>query len=265
MRPVSTVSLDIIIPAHNEQHRIDTTLLDYRTRCGDAELSLVVALDDCSDRTAELVAQHAQRDPRVHATPYPRLGKGGVVSEAFRTSHAEYVAFVDADGATPPDELLRLVDVCRHTGSDIAIASRYHPASVLPVPRSRGRRLAGAGFATAVRHLFRLPYADTQCGAKVIRAEAARRITPLLSARDFVFDVDLLTTARQLGYRIAEVPTVWLDKDGSRVTTGRDSARMAASLGLLWLRSRVIPVQLPSAEVMDLPAARRANEAGHAA
>ncbi len=51
------------------------------------------------------------------------------------------------------------------------------------------------------------------------------------------------------------MPTIWLDKDGSRLSTGRDSLRMAASLGLLWLRHRVVPVQLPSAEVMDLPAA----------
>lgn len=257
--------LDIVIPAHNEQHRIDHTLAEYRATCLDPAVSFVVALDDCSDRTAELVDTHAADDARVHAMPYPRLGKGGVVSETFRRSQADYLAFVDADGATPPDELLRLVDACEATGADIAIASRYHPASVLPVPRTRARRLAGRGFASAVRHLFGLPYFDTQCGAKVIRSAAARRITPLLSARDFLFDVDLLTIARELGYRVAEVPTVWFDQDGSRVTAGRDSARMAASLGLLWLRARIIPVRLPTAEVMDLPAAARGRRDPHAA
>ena len=261
----TAVRLDIVIPAHNEQHRIDETLTSYRQACPDESVHFIVALDDCSDDTAELVERHAATDPRVQAVSYPRLGKGGVVSETFRASQAEYLAFVDADGATPPAELLRLVAACDDLDSDIAIASRYHPAAVLPVARGRARRLVAAIFARVVRRLFGLAYFDTQCGAKVIRRGAARRIVPLLSSRDFVFDVDLLATAGELGYRVAEVPTVWLDKDGSRLSTGRDSLRMAASLALLWLRHRVVPVQLPSAEVVDLPGTTRHKGVHHAA
>jgi glycosyltransferase involved in cell wall biosynthesis len=249
------VLLDIIIPAHNEQHRIGQTLDTYCTSCQSPDVRFVVALDACTDNTARLVDERRASDLRVDMRGYPRLGKGGVLAEAFRESHADYVAFVDADGATPPEELLRLVEACERFGTDIAIASRYHPASVLPVARGRARKITARCFATAVRGLFDLPYFDTQCGAKVLRRAAAERITPLLSARDFVFDVDLLTTARTLGFSVAEVPTVWLDRDGSRLATTRDSARMAASLGLLWLRNRVVPVKLPSADVVELPTA----------
>lgn len=247
------MQLEIIIPAHNEQHRIAQTLQDYSVRCPGSDIGFTVALDDCTDHTAALVSKHRMDDPRVRATDYPRLGKGGVLAEAFRHSEADFVAFVDADGATPPEELLRLVETCRRLNSDIAIASRYHPASVLPAGRSRLRQMTAKAFALAVRRMFDLPYADTQCGAKVLRRSAAARITPLLSARDFVFDVDLLTTARALGLSVAEVPTVWLDRDGSRMSTARDSARMAASLALLWLRNKIVPVRLPSAEIVALP------------
>lgn len=251
------MQLEIIIPAHNEQHRISDTLDAYSAAFDDSDVafdvSFMVALDDCTDSTAELVTKHQTADPRVRATDYPRLGKGGVLAEAFRDCQADLVAFVDADGATPPSELRRLVDICQSTDSDLAIASRYHPASVLPGRRSRFRRLTARTFAMAVRCFFGLPYADTQCGAKVLRRNAAQRLTPLLSTRDFVFDVDLLFTARKLGLSVAEVPTVWLDQTGSRMSTARDSARMAASLGLLWLRNRVVPVQLPSAQVVALP------------
>jgi glycosyltransferase involved in cell wall biosynthesis len=64
----------------------------------------------------------------------------------------------------------------------------------------------------------------------------------LLSSRDFLFDVDLLVTARKLGYDVVELPTVWVDQEGSRLAPGGDSKRMAASALRLWLHHRVIPV-----------------------
>lgn len=254
--------LDVIVPAHNEQHRIGATLTTYRAALPE-DARLLVALDDCTDDTATVVADQAEDDSRVVALPYPRLGKGGVLLETVRRSDAAYVAFVDADGATPPHELLRLAEVART--ADGAIASRWHPSSLLPVRRSLARRVASAGFAKAVRSLFRLPYADTQCGAKVLSRELAERVVPLLSSRDFLIDVDLLVTARALGFQVHEVPTIWIDREGSRLSTRFDAPRMAASLARLWLHHRVLPVQLPAAPHADPPsppAQRPARVAG---
>lgn len=102
-------------------------------------------------------------------------------------------------------------------------------------------------FALLVRRLFGLPYRDTQCGAKVLRRDAARLLVPLLSARDFLFDVDLLVAARSLGLQVAEVPTVRVDQDGSHLQAGRDGRRMALSALRLWLHSHVLPVPGPEA------------------
>lgn len=240
------MDLHVIIPAHNEQHRIGNTLSAYRRDCATPNLRITVALDDCTDATADVVAAHAAEDERIDAVHFPRLGKGGVLSEAFRGSKADLVAFVDADCATPPAEMMVLAHTVQETGADVAIASRWHPSSVLPRRRSLGRRVASAGFASTVRALFALPYRDTQCGAKVLTRAAVDRIVPLLSSRDFVFDVDLLVTARALGMRVAEVPTVWIDQDGSRVRPVHDTLRMGASLARLWLHHRVVPVQMPA-------------------
>lgn len=210
-----------------------------------ADTRFWVALDGCEDGTAAIVQRHAADDARVGWVDYPKLGKGGVLMEAFRTcaeGDADLIGFVDADGATPPSELLRLVAAV-DAGADGAIASRRHPTAVTPGDRSLVRRMASAGFAFGIRRLFRVPYADTQCGAKVLRAEVVRRVAPLLSSRDFLFDVDLLHTAAHLGYRVAEVPTVWVDQEGSRLRPGRDARRMLWSSLRLWLHHRVIPVE----------------------
>ena len=144
---------------------------------------------------------------------FPKLGKGGVLMETFRRC--------DAD----------LVGVRRRRRCDAARRAGPHDARRRPTPtasspaagcRRRSRRAPGAaaarstsrGFAWGVRRLFRLPYADTQCGAKVIHRRVAERVVPLMSSRDFLFDVDLLIVARRLGFDVVEVPTVWLDQAG---------------------------------------------------
>ncbi|GGL64035.1 hypothetical protein GCM10011575_23090 [Microlunatus endophyticus] len=255
------MSLEIVIPAHNEEHRIAQTLHAYSNELLQSDLTITVALDDCTDATAEIVDSYATDDDRIRAKEYPRLGKGGVLSEAFRSTDADMVAFVDADCATPPSEIEVLTSTLAQTGADIAIASRWHPTSVLPRPRPLGRRIASRGFATAVRTMFSLPYADTQCGAKVLTRGAAGRVMPLMSSRDFVFDVDLLLVARALDLQVAEVPTVWIDREGSRVRVVHDSMRMAASLGRLWLHHQVVPVKMPARPAMEIaqPAFGRAT------
>lgn len=236
------MSLDVVIPAHNEEGRIGRTLDLYRHEDLGAPARFVAALDGCSDQTAAVVRDHAMSDPRVQLLELPKLGKGGALMEAFRTCTAEMVAFVDADAATPPTELRRLVDAVAD-GADVAIASRRHPAAVTPCTRPRSRRLTSAGFAFGIRRLFGLRFRDTQCGAKVIRRTALQHMLPLLSSRDFLIDVDLLVTAQSLGLDVVELPTIWLDQGGSQLRPAADARRMALSALRLWVHHRTLPIE----------------------
>lgn len=239
--------LDVVIPAYNEQDRIGRTLAAYRKSFSEEQTRFLVALDGCSDATAEVVHALRERDERIELLEFPKLGKGGVILESFRRSDGEFVAFVDADCATPPGELHRLLALAERRELDGAFASRRHPASVLPRRRTLGRRTTSFLYVALVHALFGLPYRDTQCGAKVLRREAVERIVPYVSSRDLVFDVDLLVVARSLGLRLAEVPTVWIDQSGSRIDAVGDSRRMAASLLRLWLQHQVAPIASPAA------------------
>lgn len=256
--------LDIVFPAHNEERRIGRTLTAYRAAFSDPRTRFHVAMDACTDGTARVVAEHRRRDARVQAHAFPKLGKGGVLSEAFARADGELVGFVDADGATPPAEFGRLAEAAAAEGG--AIASRSHPASVLPAPRPLTRRVTSAGFALATRRLLRLPYSDTQCGAKVLRRDVADAVIPHLQLRDFLWDVDLLLTARERRQRIVEVPTVWVDQDGSRVDAIADARSMGRSLLRLWweARRRPAPASAPAASPAPAPARRERTSAVHA-
>lgn len=242
--------LDLVIPAHNEADRIAPTITAYLRQLGPDD-RILVALDSCTDRTAEVVQDAAGGDRRVVVHRYPKLGKGGVIIETFRRCSADLVGFVDADGATPPFELMRLVELVDSGTVDGAIAGRRHTSAVLPRTRPPLRRITSAGFALGVRALFGLPYADTQCGAKVLRRSVVESCLPLLSSRDFLFDVDLLLTAGRLGARLAEVPTVWIDGEKSRVDVFRDSRQMALSSLRLWLHHHVLPVPPPEPAALE--------------
>src|SRR3954451_2738262 len=231
------------MPAHNEEDRIDRTLRAYRAACPDDGVRFLVALDSCTDRTPDIVHAHERVDRRVRSFEYPKLGKGGVIAETFRRADADLVGFVDADCATPPREMLRLADAAGRV--DGAIASRRHAASMLPARRPLAREITSAGFAGSVRVLMGLPYLDTQCGAKVLRREVVHDVLPHLAARDLLFDVDLLAAANERGWRIVEVPTVWIDQEGSRVRPMADWRRMGTSLVRLWLRWRVLAARRP--------------------
>jgi glycosyltransferase involved in cell wall biosynthesis len=234
------VSLDIVIPAHNEEQRIDRTLRAYRAGFPQDDVRFLVALDGCEDATSDVVRAHAVQDDRVVLHEFPKLGKGGVLMETFRRTDADLVAFVDADCATPPAELARMTELADET--DGVIASRRLPASFTPCSRRRGRSLTSSGFAWGVRHLFNLPYADTQCGAKVIHRRVVDRVVPLMSSRDFLFDVDLLLVADRLGFEMVEVPTVWIDQAGSKLSAAADASRMLKSALRLWIHHRTMPV-----------------------
>jgi glycosyltransferase involved in cell wall biosynthesis len=139
------MSLDIVIPAHNEEQRIERTLRAYRTGFPQPDVRFHVALDGCNDRTADIVRAHAGVDARVHLHEFPKLGKGGVLMETFRRCDADLVGFVDADCATPPAELARMTHAAAE--ADGVIASRRLPASFTPGSRRAGRSLTSSGFA----------------------------------------------------------------------------------------------------------------------
>ena len=76
----------------------------------------------------------------------------------------------------------------------------------------------------------------------MLTRRAAAHSVPLLSSRDFLFDVDLLLVAKQLRYDVVEVPTVWIDQAGSKIDVRRDARRMFAGAMRLWIHHHTIPI-----------------------
>ena len=79
---------------------------------------------------------------------------------------------------------------------------------------------------------------DTQCGFKLFSRRAAQHIFPYQHLPTWIFDVEILLLAKQLGVPVAEVPIEWHEVDGSKLHVVTDSLQMLRDL--LVLRANVL-------------------------
>ena len=233
-------SLLILIPAYNEERRIEPVLRDYAQFFGNnysGKFQIVVVLNGCTDNTLGVVQKVEAEFPKVRPLEFKEpINKGGALIEGLKLAAlGDLIGYVDADGATPPHAFLELV---RHmNGADCVVGSRWLPDSVIHQAQTGNRRFASRAFHLIVQWLFRLNIHDTQCGAKVMKREVVEKIHPYLRIADLAFDINLLVSIKRAGFRILEVPTEWTDKAGSKVTSSlfRSSLTMLLSVVRIWL------------------------------
>jgi len=226
-------SVLLLIPAYNEEARIEPVLREYAEyfrNSSEVECQLVVVLNGCVDDTIGVVKRVAETNAEVSWLEFPDpIGKGGALIEGLKLAPlADYIGYVDADGATSPKafhDLIKLRDQ-----ADCVIASRWLPGAVLHQQQTSKRQFASRVFHFIVQSMFWLNIRDTQCGAKVMRREVVEKIHPSLCIADMAFDINLLYAIKRAGFKILEVPTEWTDKMGSKVVLGRTSLTMLLSI-----------------------------------
>ena len=229
MPPAS--SLAIVLPAYNEAERIGPALdelFGYLVSPEGAGLPRpidVLVLDDGStDATTALVAVRPEAvgrldgvTLRIHSVSHG--GKGAAVRAGMLASDSDLIVFSDADMATPPDELPKLVAAL--ADHDVALGSRIQPdGSDMRATQPMYRRMLGKAFHQLASIWVVGPVEDTQCGFKGFTRAAAHDLFRQQRILSIVFDVELIYLARRRGYRVAVVPIRWFDKRGSRMTPG---------------------------------------------
>jgi len=230
---VTDPSVLLLIPAYNEESRIEPVLREYAAffkQQYQGKFQLVVVLNGCRDNTLGVVQRVAAEYPSISWLEFKApIGKGGALIEGLKlATMADLIGYVDADGATPPHAFLDLV---RHIeGFDCVIGSRWLPGAVLHQQQSGKRQFASRVFHFIVQMFFWMNIRDTQCGAKIMRRAAVEEVHPLLRIADMAFDINLLYALKHAGYRILEIPTEWTDKIGSKVVLGNTSLTMLLSV-----------------------------------
>jgi len=229
----------LVIPAYRESGRLPAFL---RSVCNTFAASpwrfAILVVDDGSgpEEQAKLSKLIEELQPSTPQLLPPVLfpknrGKGHAIRAGWaRGAGWNWLAFVDADGAISPAELMRLCEMAQLRQPPAALFASRIKMLGHTVSRSGSRHLLGRVFATMVGFAILPEIYDSQCGCKIIPGSAWPRIAPEMQEDGFAFDVELLAALLKHRIAIREEPIDWFDQPGSRVHPFRDSLRMAKAV-----------------------------------
>ncbi len=205
----------VIIPMYNERENAAAII--------DAVMALphgfdVLVIDDNSpDGTAAIVQEKMQQYPgRVLLTERAgKLGLGTAYITGFRRALDEgydYIFEMDADFSHNPKDLERLLEACTTGGADVAVGSRY-VTGVNVVNWPMGRVLMSYYASKYVRMVTGMPVHDTTAGFVCYRRRVLEAFDlDEIRFKGYAFQIEMKFTAHQMGFRVAEVPIIFVNR-----------------------------------------------------
>ena len=230
----------VIIPTYNEIENIEAIV--RRVLSLEGGFDVLVIDDNSPDGTADKVRALREEFPgRLHLVCRPgKLGLGTAYIQGFRWSleHGyDYTFEMDADFSHDPDDLARLYAACAEGGADLAIGSRYcKGVSVVNWPI--GRILISYFASVYVRKILRFKIFDSTAGFLCYRRRVLETIDlDAIRMKGYGFQIEMKYTAHRLGFQIAEVPVIFINR---QVGTSKMSSGIfgEAFWGVLKLRFR---------------------------
>jgi dolichol-phosphate mannosyltransferase len=205
----------VIVPTYNEVENLEPAVDAIRAAAPDVHILVV---DDTSpDGTGELADRLAASDPRITVLHHgARAGLGGAYLAGFGVALAagfDILIEMDADGSHPADTLPALIarlDAPDH--ADLVIGSRRVPGGgFVDWPAAR-RLLSRAGNAYA-RLALGIQVKDATAGFRAYRAEVLRSLAlDDVESRGYCFQIDMTLRVLDAGYRVAEVPIIFTER-----------------------------------------------------
>lgn len=204
----------VIIPTYNEKENIEKIIrVVFKLK---ENFHILVVDDGSPDGTSDIV-KNLQKEFSESLYILERKEKSGLGSAyiaGFNWSLEkgyDYIIEMDADFSHNPNDLPRLYEACRK-GADLAIGSRYcNGVSVINWPI--GRVVMSYYASTYVRKILGMKVFDTTAGFKCYRRKLLETINfDKIKMRGYGFQIEMKYNAYKLGFKIEEVPIIFVDR-----------------------------------------------------
>jgi dolichyl-phosphate beta-glucosyltransferase len=216
--------LSVVIPCYNEESRIRKNLpriIEYLEK-EYPNYELIIIIDLGKDRTLDIAKKLGNKKTKIIVNK-KRMGKGYAVRQGVMKAKGDYIFFLDIDLSAPIEELPKLFKYLNEY--DVVIGSRALNKS--HVKKRIDRKILGFLGNLLIQLFLFKGIKDTQCGFKIFRREAAKRLFALQQNTGFGFDFEIIFLAHKFGYKVREVPIRWSHVGGSKVTFASHFATLA--------------------------------------
>lgn len=207
----------VIIPMYNERENA-AAIIDAVLGKENGLFDVLVIDDNSPDGTAAIVKDKIAEYPgRVHIIERSgKLGLGTAYIAGFKWAldhpQYKYVCEMDADFSHNPDDLVRLRKPLADGEGDVAVGSRYL-TGVNVVNWPMGRVLMSYFASKYVRFVTGMPVCDTTAGFVCYRREALQAMNlDNIRFKGYAFQIEMKFTAYQMGFRVVEVPIVFVNR-----------------------------------------------------
>ena len=206
----------VIIPTYNEKENIEKIIRAINKL--DKQFHILVIDDGSPDGTAAIVKRLMADEfaGGLFIVERPgKLGLGTAYIQGFKWAlehDYEYIFEMDADFSHDPADLPRLYSACHDEGYDLAIGSRY-VSGVNVVNWPMGRVLMSYFSSKYVRFVTGFKVHDTTAGFKCYRRRVLQTIElDKIKFRGYAFQIEMKFTAYKIGFRIKEVPVIFVNR-----------------------------------------------------
>jgi len=219
----------VVIPCYNEAQRLNIDAFEKFIMNNSSTFDFMFVNDGSKDNTLDILNNLSIKLP--NNVRVLNLEKNSGKAEAVRNgiNHAyllntfSYVAYFDADLATPLSELLLLKNIVDNNSSLIMVLCSRIKRLGANVKRNFKRHVLGRVFSTSASVILNLPVYDTQCGAKLIKTEVVPQVFKEPFITSWLFDIEIIARIRNLYPKeienvLYEHPvTQWEDVGGSKL------------------------------------------------
>ncbi len=228
----------VIVPTYNERDNIARLIPPVLEK--DPRLEVLVVDDASPDGTGQIVDEMAAQNPRVHVLHREgKMGLGTAYLAGFRwgLDHGyDYVFEMDADFSHDPNHLPQFLDAIKD--ADLVLGSRYRKGKVTVVNWPMTRLILSYFANFYARTVTGLPLEDSTGGFKCFRRSVLETIDlDAVRSNGYAFQIEMSFRAWKKGFRIVEIPIVFVDRTEGESKMSRKIVREAVWMvwRLRWL------------------------------
>ncbi|MBT6768270.1 MAG: glycosyltransferase [Opitutales bacterium] len=210
----------LVVPCYKESKRLPVFLPELCQAIGESELPVIIqVVDDGSpgDEPETLKSIVTGLREKFSFLNKPlllkgNLGKGGAIRAGWDSGNGfGHLAFVDADGAVPAAEVVRVLNGAEAETVYLAVRDSENTPNL---ERALSRKIVARIFNWLIRIRYAIRISDTQCGFKIIPESFYLSVREQLVQRGYAFDLELILLAKKSGCSIKTVPVEWTEMPG---------------------------------------------------